>query len=850
MFEQQGLVPKVCGTLEVGAEPLKLRRAASEKVLDESAAGRPKSQSNASLLERLAQDAIIGNASGASAASMRRRWIRGTRFLFGDDISLLVDSQNDYVEQRRQLYADLFGVGHIEEIVRNLRRFIKEVRPRANELAKRVESSKAELLAMAGSPSDADGAVAEEALQRATVLLGLPDGGQPLPFDERLARTDAALTGRRAKIDERRKALVTVEAAWPEWPAWEAQGERLRIAEEHARRWHERMLRLHSWITDRLVRYRNEAEALAADCGTTSADLKHLSDTLAALGAHPLLAASRAEIEERLPAVLWNDIDIEQQRTGLASIVRDCPTQLRLHKELGAVEKQMSEVKPTVPTSEAFSAAEAAASTAAAVAKRMQQNFDAAAGPLHQMQSAAQTLLEALGPDEQLCPLCAHDWEQPSALRTAIRKALDGAPEAIRQLDQSLQASLAEAKSAATLFDDMKTARVRAEELAAKHLELLSALEPAASLAEGLGLPKDERLWETAAAEALARLNAAEQFASLFAVLDRISAADAPDAESGPAGRWTEAARFILQRRLAESRQSTKRLNDRIAQAERIATRRNDLVQNAYGNRHHAAAARANWLVSNRTVIDAWALLSGEALSQEALTAVQRSLEREEETATEAARLVAQARSAQNASRAALQRHKLEADVKDLDRRHAALRGPVDNATATLDALETYEATYVGKQLNRLMPLVQPLFFRLHANRVFDNLRTGGIADPLRWKADADGHAFDPSLHFSQGQRQDLALALFLARACELKGTFFLDEPLVHLDDLNRVAALDVLRAIALTRPDVQLVFTTANRQLALHLREKFARRPHLLHVIELEGNPRQAVRHSDQALS
>jgi DNA repair exonuclease SbcCD ATPase subunit len=288
-------------------------------------------------------------------------------------------------------------------------------------------------------------------------------------------------------------------------------------------------------------------------------------------------------------------------------------------------------------------------------------------------------------------------------------------------------------------------------------------------------------------------------------------------------------------------------LDGRIAKAERIATRRNDHVQDAYGDLRQAAAARAHWLVSNKSVTAAWALLSGEALSQEALTAVQRTLEREEEIASEAARLVAQARSAQNASLAALQRRKLEADVKDLDRRHTALRGPLDDATATLDALETYQATYVGQQLDRLMPLVRPLFFRLHANRVFDELRTGGIADPLRWKADADGHAFDPSQHFSQGQRQDLALALFLARACVLKGTFFLDEPLVHLDDLNRVAALDVLRAITLTRPDVQLVFTTANRQLALHLREKFARRPHLLHVIELEGNPRQAVRHSDQ---
>jgi hypothetical protein len=49
-------------------------------------------------------------------------------------------------------------------------------------------------------------------------------------------------------------------------------------------------------------------------------------------------------------------------------------------------------------------------------------------------------------------------------------------------------------------------------------------------------------------------------------------------------------------------------------------------------------------------------------------------------------------------------------------------------------------------------------------------------------------------------------LALFLARARSLGGTFFLDEPASHLDDLNRVALLNIFRALAVERgTDVSL---------------------------------------------
>jgi DNA repair protein SbcC/Rad50 len=109
----------------------------------------------------------------------------------------------------------------------------------------------------------------------------------------------------------------------------------------------------------------------------------------------------------------------------------------------------------------------------------------------------------------------------------------------------------------------------------------------------------------------------------------------------------------------------------------------------------------------------------------------------------------------------------------------------------------------------------------------------------------------NPDLRFSQGQRQDFALSIFLARARGLGGTFFLDEPLIHLDDLNRVALLDVFRAICLENSDkISIVLTTASKPTLRHFVEKFSRASRtsqsehapLLRVIHLEGNPRVGV--------
>ena len=165
-------------------------------------------------------------------------------------------------------------------------------------------------------------------------------------------------------------------------------------------------------------------------------------------------------------------------------------------------------------------------------------------------------------------------------------------------------------------------------------------------------------------------------------------------------------------------------------------------------------------------------------------------------------------------------------------------------------AIENYAMHVKDFTASSLKPLLSPaaeLFSRMHANEVYKGLGVSDGGDALKWTVFAEGHepALDAEGKLSQGQRQDLALSLYLARARNTGGSFFLDEPIAHLDDLNRVAMLDIFRLVATSMPSMNLILTTASDALARHMAQKFSSITdrHLLNMIHLEGNPRTGVK-------
>jgi hypothetical protein len=195
------------------------------------------------------------------------------------------------------------------------------------------------------------------------------------------------------------------------------------------------------------------------------------------------------------------------------------------------------------------------------------------------------------------------------------------------------------------------------------------------------------------------------------------------------------------------------------------------------------------------------------------------------------------------------QMHGVEEEITTIEERIRKIGRKRDQALEAARLFREKANGYCADQLDRLFGVAFPMFSRAQANELFDSLERGPIKNPFDWVAKASSWALNPSPHFSMGQRQDFALAFFLARARGVKGTFFLDEPVIHLDDLNRVALMDTFRMLVLeSGARCNFIMTTARRDFVRHMAEKFANVPPLhgmtpLRIYELDGTPRIGVR-------
>jgi exonuclease SbcC len=209
---------------------------------------------------------------------------------------------------------------------------------------------------------------------------------------------------------------------------------------------------------------------------------------------------------------------------------------------------------------------------------------------------------------------------------------------------------------------------------------------------------------------------------------------------------------------------------------------------------------------------------------------------------------------AEQAMREEAERSEASKSIAALRTEHAALLR-IDLLRTKLGAAIEQEEQRLNQlmstQIRPLLRSISSFYVRTQGVPFVDSIGVDPTRNVLRWLGQlADAKALS-AVEMSQGQRQDLALSIFLARARREQGTFILDEPLAHLDDLNRVAFFDTLRAmVAETKTQAQpfrLVITTASWSLVRHLRAKFlhVRQPggtSALRILELVGNPRNGI--------
>ncbi|MCY1669587.1 AAA family ATPase [Novosphingobium sp. SL115] len=823
------------------------------------------------MLGRLAPAAAAEDAHHLRAISLRQGWLRGTRFLSAEALATLVDSDDNTIERRKDVFADLLGVRHLLEAEKLANRYIAEIGGRERLLTQTIAGRDEEIVRLTvelqSAPSSA--AISAEAeVANAERRLGLvPVADEQSSLAARIEALDVERHRRQHILVTRREAIETSATRW---------SERAQLSETIAGL--EAAYPALAKTVAEIVQQGQAASAAVAaattHCDALKADLRTLEAARAKMV--PLVSAFyRALFELPEANTLNGTMTIAQLINHLPQAIQDSATIAQLQADVGAalaeerdagdadrrivlLKAQLTEARSLAPSEEALARLREAADRLDAEAQRTKQLHEATAGPLARLQTAGRELVghqHSSGATD--CPLCSHDWKSADALRDAVNATLAAVPEVERLAQQAAAASSEAARLARARFEEAQRQSAQVERLRAELTNLERDAEARKSKLTRLGIEVTDR---AAGLKRLAQaLLAASALAELLRERDRVSTTLPGSGAPLLGDRATLATLEVNIDGPIREREALVR--DTLAHAEAAlaehAAKRDAL------RKEHAVAAEA--VRANRDVYarqqgeleklrQLWRSAALDAKWTEANLAAARAWARGEQALLEdvAARTVA----AQAAWNAEVRRTRLDALRREVEPLRARLDHISKRIAAAHDARSAFHDSYVhisGRQIDDLGRVVNPLFARMHANRVFDRIKLGQVDDPLRWLADAGGQELNPGKDFSQGQRQDLALALFLARARSLGGTFFLDEPVTHLDDLNRVGLLDIFRATVLENSmSLNLVVTTASKPLARHLIEKFGRvgpvdtpggRAAPLRVIELDGNGRTGVR-------
>ena len=777
------------------------------------------------LLRLLAPD-VVAQEKGLGAYNPRRDWLRGTQFL-GLDLDRLINAQDSDIKVRRQVFADLFGIQHLQHAEKQLQDYHTQIRGPRNAAEDRYTQILNDLAQRPG-PSDNGGAPSVAAQRLAQVFETL---GEMKPQDvelEILADTAVGmLKDRQAALETQRAAVAFLEGLDVplnvlETRLDETRAERSRLA-RHADLVQARL--------DRVNAFWQRQERDRAHCQARMDDLRQAWAD--AVVAYPKIQAgtqSQATLHQDLP-----QFGVTQGRlTELEARLLDFGARLSNYwdavGELRMLENTAPGVKTPVTPDDLDQACKAYAKAEVDL-RRLRERVGQTDRSMAELRAAARALLDEGAIIDGACPLCGHDWQERERLAQAIRATLEAAPAAAQVLQGSLEEAIAQEEQARAAVSTLDS-RFERQKTAAGLYQTRSEIE---RQARDLGLPENSQQWP----EYLQRLRrgvvAARTLHHLVAAQRRAEEVlhIASDPQKALSVRYGE-----LDKAADRNRRAWDRLEDRAAQLVGTLEQELTTLQPRLFALDRDGSALADRVSRARSQ---WQILSKDKFTLETYGA------RRDEVDSEGAAL-GRARELLEAAQAVLRESRQEQERRDLlarkvrgEHRRRALDERLNTATSALEKVRTHRQKVIQEQLDALMPRVNSLFARVHANKVFDRILSG-MDEPLRWTGSLGEIDLEPE-DFSLGQRQDLALALFLARACSLRGTFFLDEPIAHLDDLNRVAVLDILRMIALSEPDVRLVITTANHGLARHILEKFGSAgPHLAQVISLKGGPREGV--------
>lgn len=857
----ENVAPQVEARLRIGETAHQVWRTPEGAWIDQRS-GSPNRAGD--ILEMFAPTAAAPNKHHKSAISLRQHYLRGTRFLTSEALAALVDNSPGSLDRRKDVFADLLGIRHLrdaeqdsEKYVNELATLLKVIDGRRSTLAVEADQLRAELKdAVSGARS------ADASLVAAEGLLGLAPLGSDIPG--RIEAVVGAIAKRRSEEAQKSEALDALAPVWSRKAELDAQIIALRPVESNAVEAFAAAEAERKQAQDRVQDREAAFQSADAQVGRLEAAEDALRTALepvlrAALLADPYLAGvtpTLTSLVASAPEVRWDATARQAKRAQLRDAVDAEPRVDRLIAEQSRLAEQRATVAGQLASSEELQRLRTEADEKEAAATRARSDAEALAGPIATLQSAGRTVVDHQHDDDTDCPLCGHDWADRAKLLEAVQRTLNAAPAIVAAARSAADSAATVATAARNVVTEAVQRQAQVEALDKEARDVEARLEAERRILGAMEAPLTGPERRSVLDWAERRLNLADALAALSAAQTDLLSTVSPDGR-----RFLDATAPIasLRDRLDQTIATRRTGLSEVASAARRAL---EVAQTAMAEKVAAEGAKKAALEAIRrdkataetecaAILALWAKAAGdEAWTSDGLERLRRDVGSAVANLDAADNEVAAARASWAVEAKHARLAKIEADLAPINAKHARLKASSDVAKRLQASFrDSYIATSQA-QVGGLSRVVNGLFLRMHANRIVDRIDLGQSESFLHWFADAGDAQLDPGRDFSQGQRQDLALALFLARARGLGGTFFLDEPVAHLDDLNRVGLMDVFRAVATEGGGrIRLVITTASRSLARHMVEKFgAFGPDLgkdppMRVIELTGNGRLGVR-------
>lgn len=857
-----------------------------------------KATSTGKFLEQLTPQFVGQTSRSRNVEEQRAEWLRAVRFFNPDGLTLLLDDSEDAERVRSIAFAELLGVGPVGRRIEGLRGVRTQIdSPRAaisgvlEKIAQHETRLKAEQASVAGPYLARVDALLREVAEFCAVKL--PDTllvrrEALLSLRERMASAERALEAQRSELTKVTAAFPQYELARSAWRQWHTEQkpalEKTLQDAQKERDQATRDIRQRATAASELATRLGQMNTLLGQAQTALATVR-LNASTQDSSSEISSAAARAARDAAVKKAQSSQTQLERWRRFADAF----PQAQRTFLQLDLLGKQRLELSQAVPPAEDQEAIERRLRETTLSLKQLRDQLNTNIDRWQRW--GAEVRAQASNwTNQSACPLCGHDHQSPTQLRAAMDEVLSQQPSAAPEIANHLahlEATAAELRASSTTIAERRRQLLELEEkIAAQKTAYLRFLADAQE--RGLDEPLFARV--DAGEVVASRCRAAEEAAAADHELAKAAAARCEDAE-----RWhteltlaaqTLRAALPLPAGTSEPLPSDPSLADRLRQIEalilsaqtqaealRVQTEQASraveeeraklpTLDAAIRQQQEAMGPLTKTADDARKVVDAieqsWRAVSAETLD---LLAIQRVADQQQQRAEQIHQHGDRLTQAEQHFALAEQATRAETDRSEAGKALTASKAE-HSALLRIELLRTKLDSAIEaevQQLNRLLstqirPLLRAIssfYLRTQGNPFIDSIGVDPDRNVLRWLGQlVDANALS-AVEMSQGQRQDLALSIFLARARRDRGTFILDEPLAHLDDLNRVAFFDTLRAMVVeTAPDLapfRLIITTASWSLVRHLRAKFA---HVapatgspaLRVLELVGDPRSGI--------